>query len=296
MRQNADVMPTGPSPRPTSIRLYLSDGRPDGFRLVEKSNWTGLGVICARADYVRVRRREEWSRPGVYFLTGPGERPSREDLYVGEADDVRDRVDNHLKNKDFWTNVIAFTSKDDNLNKAHVRYLEAQLIAMATRADRVTLVNGTAPPLPRLSEADRADMEGFLADMLIILPLLGVVAFEALERKAAPADRLVLSSKDAEASGAETSEGFLVFEGSYARAGQVPSIDRSTSSLRRNLIEEGVLVRAGNRLRVTKPYLFASPSAAAAVLLGRTANGRIEWKDEQGQTLRQRQELALDKS
>jgi len=84
---------------------------------------------------------------------------------------VRERVDIHVKGKDFWTNVIAFTSKDNNLNKAHVRYLEARLLQLAARAGRVTLDNGTAPPLPRLSEADIADMAGFLAEMLVILPL-----------------------------------------------------------------------------------------------------------------------------
>src|SRR5690242_18054599 len=105
-----------PGPRPSSIRVFLADGRADGLRLVEKSNWTGLALVCARADYGRVRQREEWSRPGVYLLTGAAtDATLRHRLYVGEADDVRDRVDNHAKNKDFWTTVIAFTSKDENL-------------------------------------------------------------------------------------------------------------------------------------------------------------------------------------
>ena len=161
-------------PRPSSIRLFLADGRADGLRLVEKSNWTGLALVCARADYSRVRRREEWSRPGVYILTGAATAATlRQRLYVGEADDVRERVDSHVKAKDFWTGVIAFTSKDENLNKGHVRYLEARLLQLAKSADRATLDNGTNPPLPRLSEADRADMEGYLDEMLVILPPRG---------------------------------------------------------------------------------------------------------------------------
>jgi hypothetical protein len=106
----------------TSIRLYLADGRADGFRLVEKSNWTGLGLVCSRSDYPRARKRDEYTRPGVYLLTGPPSGTGLKDqLYLGEADDVRDRVDQHLRGKDFWTTVVAFTSKDENLNKAHVR-------------------------------------------------------------------------------------------------------------------------------------------------------------------------------
>ena len=280
-------------PRPAVIRLFLAEGRPDGFRMVERSNWTGLGLVCSRADYLHARRREEWSRPGVYFLSASGSHEERARLYVGEADDVRDRVDNHVKNKDFWTSVVAFTSKDGNLNKAHVRYLEARLLNLAAQADRVALVNSTAPPLPRLSEADIAEIEGYLSEMLVILPLLGVVAFEALERQAPAGQRLTLSGKNAQGTGDDTSEGFVVFEGSLARADEVPSIGAGTTRLRARLLADGVLVPAGEHLRFTKPHLFDSPSTAAAVLLGRTANGRIEWKDAQGRTLKQVQDAAL---
>jgi hypothetical protein len=176
-----------------SIRLYLADGRADGFRLVEKSNWTGLGMVSSRSDYPRARKRAEYGRPGVYLLTGP---PSgnvlKDQLYVGEADDVRDRVDQHVKGKDFWTTVIAFTSKDENLNKAHVRYLEARLVQLAAEAGRVAVLNGNVPALPKLSEPDRADMETYLREMLVILPLLGIVAFEAIETQAPSAARLHL--------------------------------------------------------------------------------------------------------
>jgi hypothetical protein len=281
--------------RPASIRIYLADGRADGFRLVEKSNWTGLGLVCSRSDYPRVRRREEWSRPGVYLLTAPARADSLRDLlYVGEADDVRDRMDNHLKNKDFWTGVIAFTSKDDNLNKAHVRYLEARLLQLASVADRAQVQNGTSPPTPRLSEADQADMEGYLAEMLVILPLLGVSAFDAIERQAPPSERLLLIGKDAQATGTETAEGFVVFDGSLARLDAVPSIHQYLTDMRQRLVNDGVLVIEGERYRFTKPQLFDSPSTAAGVILGRSANGRIEWKDSAGRTLKQLQETALD--
>jgi hypothetical protein len=180
-------MPDMSAVRPASIYLFLADGRPDGLRLVEKSNWTGLGLVSSRSDYARVRRRDEWSRPGVYLLTGPsaGE-TSRDRLYIGEVDDVRDRLDNHFRNKEVWTAVIAFISRDDNINKAHVRYLVARLIQVASEADRVAVENSTAQPLPRLSEADRAHMEGYLAEMLVILPVLGVMAFESVARQHLP--------------------------------------------------------------------------------------------------------------
>ena len=277
-----------------SIRLYLADGRADGFRLVEKSNWTGLGLVSSRSDYPRVRKRDEYSRPGVYLLTGPPSGTGLKDqLYIGEADDLRDRVDQHLKSKDFWTAVVAFTSKDENLNKAHVRYLEARLVQLASKAGRVNLLNGTAPALPKLSEPDRADMETYFQEMLVILPLLGVVAFEEIETGAAPTDRLHLKGKAAQATGADTPEGFVVYKGSLARIDAVPSIHPYLQTQRERLQEEGVLVPDGGHLRFTRAHLFDSPSTAAGVVLGRSANGRIEWKNAVGQTLKDRQEAAL---
>jgi hypothetical protein len=284
-------------PLGTSIRLYLADGRADGFRLVEKSNWTGLGLVSSRSDYLKARKRAEYGRPGVYLLTGP---PSgnvlKDQLYVGEADDVRDRVDQHVKGKDFWTTVIAFTSKDENLNKAHVRYLEARLVQLATEAGRVAVLNGTVPALPMLSEPDRADMEAYLREMLVILPLLGVVAFEAIGAQAPAALRLYIKGKGAQATGADTPEGFVVLAGSLARVDSVPSIQTWLEAHRQRLQAEGVLVPDGGHLRFTRDELFDSPSTAAGVVLGRSANGRIEWKGEAGQTLKATQEAALDES
>lgn len=264
--------------------------------MIEKSNWTGLGLVSSRADYLDARQREEWARPGVYFLTADGEDIFRPLLYVGEADDVRNRVDSHVKNKDFWTGVVAFTSKDGNLNKAHVRYLEARLLALAAAADRVTLLNGTGPALPRLSEADIAEMEGYLSEMLVMLPLAGVIAFQSVQRQQASGDDFVLTGRGAQASGTDTSEGFVVFEGSLARTDEVASINSGATRLRARLLSEAVLMPEDEHLRFAKAHLFDSPSTAAAVVLGRTANGRIEWKDRAGRTLKEAQEAGLNQA
>jgi hypothetical protein len=287
-------MTTLPEALGTSIRLYLADGRADGFRLVEKPNWTGLGLVSSRSDYPRARKRDEYTRPGVYLLAGPPSGTGLKDqLYIGEADDLRDRVDQHLRNKDFWTTAVSFTSKDENLNKAHVRYLEARLVQLASKAGRVDLLNGTVPALPKLSEPDRADMEAYLREMLVILPLLSVVAFEEIDTQTAPAYRLHLKGKGAQATGRDTAEGFVVYEGSLARSDSVPSIHPYLHTHRERLQAEGVVVPDGGHLRFTRAHLFDSPSTAAGVLLGRSANGRIEWKNAAGQTLKEMQEAAL---
>ena len=286
----------------TSIRIFLADGTPDGLRIVEKSNWTGLGIVCPRSEYTQARQRAEFSRPGVYVLVGPGE-TALPQIYVGEAEELRSRLDNHQQNKDFWTRLVAFTSKDGNINKAHVRYLESRLVALAHAAKRAEVGNGNAPAVPALSEPDTADVENFLREMLLILPILEVTAFQlsapvqatATERPGAGATgvALHLAGPNTAATGSDTAEGFVVSAGSHGRLEEVPSIHEWLRNIRRSLISQGILVPEDDRLVLTQDYVFDSPSSAAGVLLGRAANGRTEWKDRRGTSLKQLQAEAL---
>jgi hypothetical protein len=161
----------GVKQRGSSIRIFLVDGTPDGVKTVDKSNWTGRGIVCPRSRFMEAKNRTEFSKTGVYFLAGP---PNVTDafpsLYIGECDPLRPRLEQHYAKKDFWTQVIAFISKDDNLNKAHVQYLESRLVALAAEAKRFTLDNGNTPSAPSLSEADIAEMDAFLDEMLLVLP------------------------------------------------------------------------------------------------------------------------------
>jgi hypothetical protein len=125
--------------------------------------------------------------------------------------------------------------------------------------------------------------------MLRILPLLGVVAFDSVARAAPATDLLRLTAKQAEATGADGPEGFVVFEGSLARLDEVTSIHAYLTTLRQRLVNEGVMRPDGAGLRFAKPHIFDSPSTAAGVVMGRTANGRTMWKDSAGRTLKERQ-------
>lgn len=274
-----------------SVRIFLPTGEPEGLRIIEKSNWSGQGLVFPRAQFADARQRDELKRTGVYVLWGPGE-SGHPRVYVGEGDVVLSRLDDHFKQKDFWTHAAVFISKDQNLNKAHVKYLEARLVALAAEAKRAELDNGNVPQPPALSEADVADAEGFLDDLLLCLPVVGVNLFEKA-KAAGPKERdLVLRSKGIEAHGQDTAEGFVVRAGSQAVKEEVASIHGYLSALRQSLLEQGVLEDAGTVFRLTQDYLFNSPSTAAGVLLGRSANGRTEWKDVSGRTLREIQEAA----
>ena len=281
---------------PFSLRIFVADGDPDGLRIVDKSNWIGKALVFPRALLPQVKARSELAHTGVYLLLGPRPDGEGDMLYVGEGDPIRPRLERHYAEKDFWTRAIGFTTTTaGQLNKAHVQFLESRLIALARVAKRMPLDNANMPAEPSLSEADRADMEVFLGHMLGMLPVLGMRAFEQAPKapaaKAGPV--LTCKGKGVQATGYEASQGFVVRAGSQAVADTVPSMAlhvRGMFDLRQELIGNGVLGLQGGIYQFTQDYSFSSPSTAAAVVLGRSANGRIEWKAADGRTLKEVQE------
>jgi hypothetical protein len=279
--------------RGASIRIFLADGTPQGLRLVEKSNWTGHAVVCPRARFADVKSRREFNRPGVYVLVGPAATAELPVIYVGEGDPVRPRLEQHHREKDFWTSVVLFTSSAENLNKAHVQYLESRLIELAKTAKRCDLENGNTPQRPNVTEADQAEMESFLDDMLLVYPVVGVNAFDSAKIESPAIQRLMIKAKGITATGYDTPAGFVVTRGSEAVTDWVPSAHKYALALWDSLIDRGVLVKSNDRYVFTQDYTFDSPSAAAQIVQGRTANGRIDWKDDQGRTLKELQERSV---
>ena len=278
--------------KPYSIKIFLPGGDPDGLRTIEKSNWSGAGMVIPRALMAAAKSRRELTRTGVYVLLGPPEESGLPRVYVGEGDPIKPRLDQHAAKKDFWTTCIAFTSKDENPNKAHVQYIESRLIAFAAQAKRCVLDNGNVPALPSLSEADAADAEGFLSEMLLCFPVLGLSVFTAAAPIQKSAKSLYITAKGIKAEGRETHDGFVVRSGSGAVKGEVPSCHAYLKELRAALIANGVLKPAGEGYAFTQDYVFPSPSTAAGVVQGRAANGRVDWKTKDGKTLKDLQEAA----
>jgi Domain of unknown function (DUF4357) len=281
--------------KPFSLRIFVADGDPDGLRVVERSNWIGKALMFPRALLPRVKQREELGQTGVYLLLGPREDGEGDMLYVGEGDPVRPRLESHYAQKDFWNRAVSFVAAPGQLNKAHVQFLEAHLIRLAKAAKRMPLDNANQPNEPTLSEADRADMQVFLENMLGMLPVLGVHAFEqGFQASAATAPMLQCKGKGVSATGYEATQGFVVKADSKAVLDTVPSMQqhvRGMYDLRLELIANGVMVADPSGYRFAQDYVFSSPSTAAAVVLGRSANGRVEWRDTKGRTLKELQAL-----
>ena len=276
-----------------SVRIFIPTGEPEGLRVIEKSNWTGQGLVFPRSLFAEVRRREELDRTGVYVLWAHDTSGQLPRAYVGEGDVLRPRLDNHAKNKDFWTHGVAFTSKDQSLNKAHVQHLEARLMRLAAEAKRCELDNANNPQMPSLSDADMADAELYLADILLCLPVMGVSFFEKPRSPAGTSQDLFLDAKRIRAHGFEEAGGFVVRAGSQAVKDEVPSIHTYLSDLRKALLNQGILEDTGTAYRLVQDYIFSSPSTASGVLLGSSSNGRTEWKDAEGRSLKQIQEAEV---
>lgn len=235
--------------------------------------------------------REELAHPGVYILLGVDPESGKPLAYIGEAESVSDRIKQH-KSKDYWNAAIAFVSKDENLTKSHIRYLEGRLIQIANAIGRYSIANNQASG-SKLPESDLNDMEVFLERITQLLPVLGSELLTPVVAVAQPVgapSMLVCKMKGAIANGTRTPNGFVVMKGSTA-VKQLRDSAKTNGpwiiSLRNELLENGSLVEQGELLVFTKDVEFSSPSAAAAAIHAGNAAGPLAWKDTNGKTLKE---------
>ena len=285
---------TAPTSFGRTIQLFLVDGSPSGLMIATLHGWTGSILVASQSTFGSLTARREVDRTGIYILYGPDPSdPLKMRAYVGEADSVKSRITQSANERAFWETAVVVTTSDDALTKGHVRYLEARLIEIASEAGRVLLDNAQepSPDKRRLPEADRANMEAFLANLRTVLPVVGLDLL-----KSGPVTVTVQPETDDDAFGPaaiefeirhrsgvtahalEQNGEFFVLIGSEALK-NTGHIQTSYGKLKQELIDDGVLAESGaDRYKFTTPYPFKSPSAAAAIVLDRNSNGRLEWK------------------
>lgn len=280
---------------PATIKLYLPLGDAKRLRTAEIINLTIMAVAAPRTELDELLNREELGKAGVYILFGSDPRTIAPRAYIGEAEVVRERLKEH-RSKEFWVSAVVFTSKDENLTKAHVKYLESLLIAEAGCVKRFALEQNQST-VPKLPESDRTDMEAFLASIRQLLPVLGydiLVPITQPASKGQTTSVLFCRMKGAVARGMRTANGFVVFQDSTAVLKERPSTESYPYVLaqRNQLIAEKTLVEQEGLLVFTRDVEFTSPSAAAAVIHGGSANGLTSWVTEDGRQLKQLDEQA----
>lgn len=276
-----------------TIKLFLIDGDTNGRLTCELSNWTGKAYKIPRNLIKTCSDRPELQTTGVYMLLNKNADVSEKgQLYIGEAEDIFKRLTQHLKEKDFWNEAIVFISKDDNLNKAHIKYLENRLHEISITANRFGLINSQKPTKSSISESDKAEMEEFLSNILTLINTLGYNAFEQIrqidlkEQVDKEDDLFYISAvRGANGVGKATSEGFVIFENSQVANPVTNSYPKTMQQLRDTLISEGVIIKVQDKLILKHDHLFSSSSSAAMIIMGRSANGLTEWKMKSGKTL-----------
>lgn len=275
-----------------SLELYFIDGKPDGMQTAEVFNWTGHVLLTPRTRIKAALSRTEASHTGVYILLG--EKDGISTAYIGEGENIGDRIRSHEQQKDWWTQAVLITTAANALNKAHGKYIESRLVETARSVGRRALENGNTPPRPGLSEAAEANMEAFMGYLMLVLPALRIDMFLAYAKsppKASPQDpttadialptfELISRKHDLAARAILSDDDFIVIAGSTARRAWEGrgTQDSGYAQLHAELCRTGVLEAKDGHCVFAADYAFRSPSAAAAVVHGRPANGTTEWK------------------
>ncbi|TPH13252.1 GIY-YIG nuclease family protein [Litorilituus lipolyticus] len=281
-----------------TIKIYLEDGSVSGIKHAEIVNWTGQAISCPRLQVKRLNSWAESQKPGVYFLYGINESTGKSAVYIGEAENVYERLQNHLAKKDFWNEVVFFTSKDENLTKAHVKHLEASLVSEAKIANRLDILNANTPQKPALPISEQSSMEEYFNNLKILLGVLGHKTLESLTKqsKDTESDNLNISKSslrleisNIKAKALLSDEGFIVLKGSQGALTVRKSLSNGYKKFRKQLIENQILNEVNGLFVFSQDCLFTSPSQAAAILVGYAINGRKHWIYESGESLKERE-------
>jgi hypothetical protein len=284
------------------LTVYMIDGTAYGPRLSEIGNWVGKAIYSPRASVNKIMNRSEFDNPGIYCLKGdPTDEAFDEKIYIGEAENIRTRLKQHLSdpNKDF-KELIFFVSKDELLTKTQIRYLESRLVQIAIDAKTAQIDNGNSPSLPTLHEADISDMEYFLEQIKLILPVMGfnflisstvnVKEVEQSDYQSEIHETYFIKTKTFKATMLETDQGYIVTKGSEAKKELSNSCTETYINMRRKLLETKIMMESGDNLIFSEDAIFNSPSAASNMILGRNSNGFSEWVNKNGLTFKEVQE------
>lgn len=265
-----------------TIQIYLPDGNPRSLKIAEITSRTVSAILIPRSKLEEAGKRDELKNVGVYLLFGNDE--SKSQVYIGEAESCLNRLKQHNKSKDFWTHAIAFISKTQYFTKTHIKFLEWLCCEVANKANRYSLQNGNSPNKPHVSESVEADLYDNFDTIQILASTLGYPVFDEI-KKPKLKEVIICKGKEAYAEGEYTEDGIIIFSGSKCNLTESKTAGSWVIGMRNDLKESGTLQVKNNVLVFTEDHVFSSPSASAAVVLARRANGWIEWKFKDGKTL-----------
>ena len=277
-----------------TIQMCIFGGNPNGRIMCELSNWNGRVYKISRNDLAEFSKRADAENTGVYFLFGKTD-SNIDTLYVGEAEKIITRIKQHLKDDNYWNDCIVVISKDNLLNKAHIKFLEHQFHQLAVESNRAKVINNTIPTCSSVSEYDVAMLTEFIENTKLLVNTLGYKIFDSIEENLIEAQEkndvfYIKAARGADGKGFIVSDGFVVMKGSKVAYNSANSISPSLLKLRKELFNQGII---NSNHEFVKDYVFTSPSYAASIVMGRNANGRTEWKTIDHESLKQVEEKKI---
>ncbi len=269
-----------------TIEIYLPDGEPRGVRFAGITTRIVQAIQSPRTKLDQLLSRPEANRVAIYFLFGPTSSGAKTSVYIGQTEDLATRLKKHNAEKDFWTSVVAITSKTDSFTQVHVKYLEWYSIKRAKEASRFAIENGNASGKPFIPEPLEADVLDTFETATLLLSTLGFPLFEPPAGKSSNGqERFYCRGQLADGVGDLVEDGFVLLKGSLCRKELSPSSLVLAPTVKK-LLTAGVLkAHSKEQLVLTEDYVCNSPSLAAGIVLGRKSNGWTEWKNSDGKTL-----------
>lgn len=271
-----------------AIELFLVNGTADSLVTAELSNWNGKAIKIPRTE-VAACTRDDIKGVGVYFLICQ-EDDGTDSVYIGEAENIQDRLSQHLrdyqsgKEKYYWNTAVVFVGRD--LNKALIRYLENRLVEIAKDCGRYAILTKNTYKNTVIKESQVASMEEFIDNVKILVNTLGYKVLMPVPKATDDTVYLYCKGSGASAKGFVSAGGFTVTKGSLVSDHTVPSFEirgKNYYNFRNALIRDGVIEERA----FVRDYEFNAPSAASAVILGRTSNGNDDWKTVGGVKLKE---------
>jgi hypothetical protein len=287
--------------RAQTIQIYLPSGDPAGLRVASLTTRTVRVFDVPRTLLADFLKWPEAGQVGVYYLFGSDDDETSQ-CYIGQSGNVGNRLQQHTSTKDFWTKAMVAVSLTNEWTATHAAYLEWLSIGLAKTAGRYALINGNQATNPFTPKPLEADCQEFIETIAVLLATMGAPVLDRVRTDSmsggstiadGPEELLTLHHNGCEATGYLTSEGMLVLAGSRGRPGLQPSAPASIGKHREALNAEGVIQADDDAVVFLKDHLFSSPSAAGCVLVGRTTNGRTVWRNRQGQSINDLEQLAL---
>lgn len=280
------------------------DGDANGRIKCTLANWTGIAYKIPRTELDKCKDRDDLKQSGVYFLFGMSDQTEKGVVYIGQAgarkngEGILNRLQEHKRNpeKDYWTEAIVFTTSNNSFGPTEISYLENRFCKLAIESNRYEVKNGNDPTQGNITEEKESEMEEFVDYAKVIMGTLGhklfvplinksnfqnstSIAMDMMETIPLYLVRTIKRIGKVEASGIQTSDGFVVCRGSRISSQDDNTIPAVIKERRRNapIDEQGIL---------QEDILFSSPSYAAMYVIGKSANGLTSWRTADGRDLK----------